>query len=51
LRDVQQFRGACEAARAASHFKGFERIQRGHFAFQGVRPEKKAREYALCPAF
>jgi hypothetical protein len=35
LRDIQQFGGTCEAAGAASHFKGFERIERGHFSFQG----------------
>jgi hypothetical protein len=35
LRDVQQLGGAREAAGAAGHFEGFQRVERGHFAFQG----------------
>src|SRR5579864_697498 len=35
LRDVQQFGCAGETPRATGHFEGFERVQRGHFSFQG----------------
>ena len=35
LGHVQQLGGAGEAARATSHFKGFQRVEAGHFAFHG----------------
>jgi hypothetical protein len=34
LGDVEQLGGTGEAAGTASHFKGFERVERRHFSFQ-----------------
>jgi hypothetical protein len=35
LGDVEQLGGTGEAAGTAGHFKSFERVERGHFSFQG----------------